>query len=54
MSTPRGVGLSNQKGKITGAKEVFSRQERINPRFLYHYYLFVDEGKLMKPLYTDA
>lgn len=50
--TPRGVGLSNQKGMITGAYDVFSPRRRINPRFLYHYYLFVDEGKLMKPLYT--
>lgn len=50
--TPRGVGLSPQKGMITGAYDVFSPTPRINPRFLYHYYLFVDEGKLMKPLYT--
>lgn len=50
--TPRGVGLSNLKGMITGAYDVFSPRRCINPRFLYHYYLFVDEGKLMKPLYT--
>ena len=50
--TPRGVGLSPLKGMITGAYDVFSPTPRINPRFLYHYYLFVDEGKLMKPLYT--
>lgn len=50
--TPRGVGLSPLKGMITGAYDVFSPTHRINPRFLYHYYLFVDEGKLMKPLYT--
>lgn len=50
--TPRGVGLSNQRGMITGAYDVFSPRRGINPRFLYHYYLFVDEGKLMKPLYT--
>jgi type I restriction enzyme S subunit len=50
--TPRGVGLSPLKGMITGAYDIFSPTPRINPRFLYHYYLFVDEGKLMKPLYT--
>ena len=50
--TPRGVGLSGQRGMITGAYDVFSPTPRINPRFLYHYYLFVDEGKLMKPFYT--
>lgn len=50
--TPRGVGLSPHKGMITGAYDIFSPTHRINPRFLYHYYLFVDEGKLMKPLYT--
>jgi type I restriction enzyme S subunit len=50
--TPRGVGLSNQRGMITGAYDVFSPRQGINPRYLYYYYLFVDEGKLMKPLYT--
>ena len=50
--TPRGVGLSPLKGMITGAYDIFSPTPRINPRFLYHYYLFIDEGKLMKPLYT--
>jgi type I restriction enzyme S subunit len=50
--TPRGVGLSPFKGMITGAYDIFSPTPRINPRFLYHYYLFVDEGKMMKPLYT--
>ena len=50
--TPRGVGLSPFKGMITGAYDIFSPTNRINPRFLYHYYLFVDERKLMKPLYT--
>jgi type I restriction enzyme S subunit len=50
--TPRGVGLSPLKGMITGAYDIFTPTNRINPRFLYHYYLFVDDGKLMKPLYT--
>lgn len=50
--TPRGVGLSRQRGMITGAYDVFSPRRGTNPRFLYYYYLFLDEGKLMKPLYT--
>ena len=50
--TPRGVGISPLKGMITGAYDVFSPTHRINPRYLYYYYFFLDEGKLMKPLYT--
>lgn len=50
--TPRGVGLSPLKGMITGAYDVFSPTPRIIPRFLYYYYLFIDDGKLMKPMYT--
>ena len=50
--TPRGVGLSNHAGMITGAYDVFSPTHRVNPRFLYYYYLFVDQGKLMKPFYV--
>ncbi|MDD5198215.1 MAG: hypothetical protein PHC88_00300 [Terrimicrobiaceae bacterium] len=50
--TPRGVGLSRQRGMITGAYDVFSPTARVDPRFLNHYYRFIDDGKLMKPLYT--
>jgi type I restriction enzyme, S subunit len=50
--TPRGVGHSKLNGMITGAYDVFSPRPRSHPRFLYLYYLFVDEGKLLKPLYT--
>lgn len=50
--TPRGVGLSNLSRMITGAYDVFSPTSRVDPRFLNHYYRFVDDGKLMKPLYT--
>ena len=50
--TPRAVGHSKLKGMITGAYDVFSPRCRVSPRFLYHYYFFVDEGKLLKPLYT--
>ena len=50
--TPRAVGLSNLNGMITGAYDVFSPTPRVDPRFLNHYYRFIDDGKLMKPLYT--
>ena len=50
--TPRGVGLSPLEGMITGAYDVFKPRPITNPRFLYYYYLFVDDGKLMKPFYT--
>lgn len=50
--TPRGVGLSPLKGMITGAYDVFRPRPITNPRFLYYYYLFVDDRKLMKPFYT--
>jgi len=49
--TPRAVGLSSIGGMITGAYDIFSPTNLVNSRFLYYYYLFVDEGKLMKPLY---
>ena len=49
--TPRGVGLSPHAGMITGAYDVFS----INisePRFLFYYYLNIDNQKALKPYYT--
>lgn len=50
--TPRGVGLSPLNGMITGAYDVFKPRTVVGPRFLYYYYLYVDDGKLMKPFYT--
>ena len=50
--TPRGVGHSTLNGMITGAYDVFSPRPRVNVRYLYLYYLFIDEGKRLKPLYT--
>jgi type I restriction enzyme S subunit len=50
--TPRGVGHSKLNGMITGAYDVFSPRRGVTPRFLYLYYFFVDQGKLLKPLYT--
>ena len=50
--TPRAVGYSKLKGMITGAYDVFTPRRRTDARYLYHYYLFIDEGKQLKPLYT--
>jgi type I restriction enzyme, S subunit len=50
--TPRGVGHSKLNGMITGAYDIFSPRPRANARYLYLYYLFIDEGKRLKPLYT--
>ncbi len=50
--TPRGVGHSQLNGMITGAYDVFSPRARTDGRYLYLYYLFIDEGKRLKPLYT--
>ena len=50
--TPRAVGYSKLNGMITGAYDVFSPRQNINPRFLYYYYLSLDEGKMLKPIYT--
>lgn len=49
--TPRTVGLSSLPGMITGAYTVFAI-ENINRRYLYYYYLSLDNHKQMKPLYT--
>lgn len=49
--TPRSVGLSYLDGMITGAYSVF-RIQNILPRYIYYYYISLDNGKLLKPLYT--
>jgi len=49
--TPRTVGLSSFNGMITGAYDVFSMQN-INRKYLYYFYLSLDNVKAMKPLYT--
>jgi type I restriction enzyme S subunit len=50
--TPRAIGHSKLKGMITGAYDIFTPRGYANARYLYHYYLFIDEGKQLKPLYT--
>lgn len=49
--TPRTVGLSSLEGMITGAYTVFKPQN-INEKYLYYYYLALDNNKMLKPLYT--
>lgn len=49
--TPRTVGLSAHDGMLTGAYSIFHIKD-INPRYLYHYYLALDNVKALKPLYT--
>ena len=50
--TPRAVGLSSLRGMITGAYDVMSLiGDGVNKDFLNYYFLWVDEGKRLKPLY---
>ena len=50
--TPRAVGLSGLRGMITGAYDVMSLiAEGVSREFLNYYFLWVDDGKRLKPLY---
>ena len=49
--TPRTVGLSNFDEMLTGAYTIMN-VSNINPRYILYYYLALDNGKLLKPLYT--
>jgi type I restriction enzyme S subunit len=49
--TPRTVGLSSMKGMITGSYNVF-KIENINEKYLYYYYLSLDNSKKLRSLYT--
>lgn len=48
--TPRTVGLSTHNGMLTGAYDVF-HVSGINSRYMYYYYLSLDNVKAMRPLY---
>lgn len=50
--TPRAVGLSNLEGMITGAYTIFECTDPKVVRFIYLFYLAMDNGKQLKPLYT--
>lgn len=49
--TPRTIGLSNFDGMITGAYTVMTVNSKINKKYLYYYYLSLDEKKRLKYLY---
>lgn len=49
--TPRTVGLSGYNGMLTGAYTIM-RVSNINARYIYYYYLALDNGKMLRPLYT--
>lgn len=49
--TPRTVGLSGHDGMLTGAYTIM-HVININSRFIYYYYLALDNGKMLKPLYS--
>lgn len=49
--TPRTVGLSQNRGMLTGAYNIF-HIEGINAHYLYYYYLALDNIKALRPLYT--
>jgi type I restriction enzyme S subunit len=50
--TPRTVGLSPIPGMITGAYAVFEPRDKDIANFLYRFYLAMDDGKYLKPLYS--
>ncbi|KXZ63614.1 Type I restriction modification DNA specificity domain protein [Acinetobacter venetianus] len=50
--TPRTVGLSTFNGMITGAYTVYEVDKNFfDSKFLYYFYLNLDVGKRLKPLY---
>ena len=50
--TPRTVGLSGFHGMITSAYSRFVCEDETTRKFLYFLYLALDNGKLLKPLYS--
>lgn len=50
--TPRCIGLSCFEGMITGAYTVMEVNQNFDNNFLYYFYLNLDIGKRLSPLYT--
>ena len=48
--TPRTIGLSGLDGMITGSYNVFQTNQV--PKFIYYWYLTIDDVKGLKPFYT--
>ena len=49
--TPRTVGVASQDGMLTGAYAVFQPRSELWSRYLYYFFLHVDEFKRLKPFY---
>lgn len=49
--TPRTVGVASQDGMLTGAYTVFQPQSELLARYLYYFFLHVDEYKRLRPFY---
>lgn len=49
--TPRTVGVASQDGMLTSAYAVFQPQNSLWARYLYYFFLHVDEYKRLKPFY---
>lgn len=49
--TPRTVGVAPQDGMLTGAYTVFRPKSDLWARFLFYFFLHVDEYKRLKPFY---
>jgi type I restriction enzyme S subunit len=50
--TPRAVGLSSVAGMVTGAYTRFECVDADTREYIYRFYLAMDDGKRLKPLYT--
>jgi len=49
--TPRTVGLSEYNGMLTGAYTIM-KVNNVNAKYVYYYYLSLDNQKMLRPLYT--
>ena len=50
--TPRAVGLAGSRGMVTGAYTRFSCLSPASAPYVFSFYTAMDNGKLLKPLYT--
>jgi type I restriction enzyme S subunit len=50
QETPRTIGISENEGMITGSYNVFQTNQ--NSKFIYYWFLIIDDVKGLKPFYT--
>jgi type I restriction enzyme S subunit len=50
QETPRTIGLSDLNGMITGSYNIFQTNQ--NSKFVYYWFLMIDDVKGLKPYYT--